>query len=122
MLTKQQTKGITMEVIGRFIENSMQQVSIPLPILQKIDSRGRFILSNYFLDLGNFQALVDVLPQVVPRNVNKIFLVNNSLKDTTVFNLFENLQYVAGIKQVSILQNELGLLTMSKISNVFLPS
>lgn len=97
ILRTQGAQGVTQDILGRFIENSMSMRTIPLPILKRVD-RGCFVLNNYLLDHGNFQSFLGTLPGIVPKNVQKVFLVNNSLKDTTMFQLFDALAGVRGLR------------------------
>lgn len=64
-----------------FVKNAMALKTLPINLLTKIFGDGDFIMQNYGVDAGQLQSLVETLPEMVPRQIKKIFFLNNHMKD-----------------------------------------
>lgn len=70
----------------------MVMKTIPMPLFQGIDGQKRLILVNRPIDQSNLGAFLQQLPLVIPKNVQKLYLVNNNLSDKSLADLFGALE------------------------------
>jgi hypothetical protein len=92
VIKKQAKQQVAQDVLNRFIENSMVMKTIPMPIFQRIDLQKRLILVNQHIDQSNYEAFLKQLPLVIPKNIKKLYLVNNNLNDKNLSDLFGALE------------------------------
>lgn len=89
--------------------------NVPLPIYQKVTNKGEFILFNYFLSVDLFMAMSTTLPSMVPKNIIKLYLVNNNLTDESHQDLYQGLKNTYGLQTLLIAKNTIGNCTLDKL-------
>lgn len=60
-------------------------------------------------------SLTQALNQLVPKDVRKIYFINNNLIDLTMQELFEQLKKTRGTKTIVVSKNGMGSLTTTKL-------
>lgn len=89
--------------------------SVPLPLLQKINSKGEMIVLNYTLSINLFMSLCSALPKLIPINIKKVYFINNYLDDESLQELFGSLENSVGLRTMVVAKNGLGSMTTEKI-------
>ena len=68
----------------------------PLPILNHI-KEGYLPLINYHMNEANVFSFTKVLAKIVPQVLRKMYLVNNSIKQEDIAQIFEAISETSGL-------------------------
>lgn len=113
---KMNAKQMMDSVFAEYIRVSISMNQQPLPILQKVTADGMFPIVNYQLNESNINSLVVILPRMIPRQVKKIYLVNNAMNEYQLARLIESMFFSQGLKSLGVLQNAVSSQVMDMFS------
>ena len=67
--------------MSQYIALVLKSGGQPLPVLNRISANKELFLLNYSLNAANVASLSQSFPFIVPANLLKLFLVDNSMDD-----------------------------------------
>ena len=94
---------------------------LPLPILKRIQNK-LFPLINYQINDANAKSLAKVLIKGVPSQMNKLCLINNSLKDKAISGIIYGLSQTEGLQAFTLISNSFEIQSYETLANHFIPS
>lgn len=100
-----------------YVNTMIQLNSVPLPIFSKVNGKGEFLLLNYTFSADLFMSMLVALPGMIPTNIVKMYLVNNSLSDDIHQDFYSSLKMSKGLKTLVISKNTIGPNTTESLVN-----
>lgn len=104
-------------IITKLLQNPGDGGAVSLLLIDKINVDKELILANYPLSSEQFIALSSGVVQLIPKSVNKIYLVNNNLKDEGTCYLFDYLQKSESMRTIVVVRNGIGYHTAAKLAD-----
>lgn len=99
-----------------FIEQSLNQNGVPLPMLNRIYKKF-FPLLNYQLDESNIKGLTLMVSKgCIPVLFDKLYMINNTISDQSLADLVVELSKSSEMKGFGVIQNDIGPQTCEAIS------
>ena len=109
------------KIIHGFIKSAMKAGQPPLPILNRIED-SYLPLINYQLNHSNSRSLAKAVINLVPKVMNKMYLINNSIKDIDLASIFHGLSQTNGLKGLGIMGNGIGATAYQSLVRYYIPS
>lgn len=106
----------------RFVQMVVSLNQYPMPITKMVSHDQRLQMVNYAINRQNAYALSELLPEMVPANVNKIYLINNSLEEEGVDYLMGSLMSCSNLKTFVYVGNHLSDKNVQHMTNYFFQS
>ena len=109
------------QVLADYIWKSLARGELPMPILQRITPDGSMPLINYQLNDNTMSSFAEVLNQIIPDILKKLYVINSASKDAELMNLVRYLAKTRGLETLVFMQNSFGMATYSVLADQFIP-
>lgn len=95
-----------------------------MPLLNKISEKGEMYLLNYKINSNSQGSFGGAVAALIPDMLKKLYLMDNNLTDSSVASMFQALSACqeGGLSSLSIINNQLGNLAISALTESFLTS
>ena len=111
------------EAVNEYVNSSIQDGKLPLPILGRITEKtGELNLVYYKLNEGNVSSFAKSFKFLVPSRLKKLVLIDNSIKDENCAEIVEALadNRLGGLQTLTFMQNGFGEYTIKAFGNSFI--
>lgn len=103
------------KAMSTYIRKSLDEGQAPLPILNRcID--GYLGIINYQINETNAESLAEASLELIPKNIRKLYLVQNSIKDNSLAYILRYISESIGLQGFGIIGNSFGPETMEALA------
>ena len=120
-MEKLSEEKVKTKIIQGYIKSAMKAGQPPLPILNRIEDNYLPLL-NYQLNHSNSRSLAKAVINLVPKVMDKMYLINNSIKDIDLAAIFHGLSQTNGLKGIGVIGNGIGPIAYQRLMKYLIPS